>query len=149
MKTYSTKAADIKRQQHVIDASGQTLGRLSTRIACLLMGKHKPIFSRIEDTGDIVIVINAEKVRVTGNKARQKVYYSHSSYPGGFKEATYEALMAKDPTLIIHHAVKGMLPHTFLSAKMKRRLKVYAGEAPPDLAAKAPDKAEPAAGEAK
>ncbi|MDO8568095.1 MAG: 50S ribosomal protein L13 [Dehalococcoidales bacterium] len=151
MKTYATKTADIKRQQHVIDASGQILGRLATQAACLLMGKHKPIFSRIEDTGDIVVVINAAKVRVTGKKAHQKMYYSHSGFPGGFKEITYEALMAKDPTLVIHHAVNGMLPHTFMSAKMKRRLKVFAGAANPELVPppKAPKAEAPSASEAK
>ncbi len=133
VKTYSTKAADIKRQQHVIDASGKTLGRLSSQIAHLLMGKHKPIFSPNSDTGDFVIVINADKVHVTGNKAKQKIYYSHSGYPGGFKTITLEALMQKDSTQVIEHAVKGMLPHTYLSAKMKKRLRVYAGDAHPDL----------------
>ena len=133
VKTYSTKAADIKRQWHVIDASGQTLGRLASRIAHLLMGKHKPIYSPNQDTGDFVIVINADKVHVTGNKAKQKIYYSHSGYPGGFKETTLEALMETHPTRVIEHAVKGMLPHTFLSAKMKKRLRVYSSDDKPDL----------------
>ncbi len=133
VKTYSTKTADIKRQWHVIDASDKTLGRLSSQIAHLLMGKHKPIFSPNSDTGDFVIVINADKVRVTGNKAKQKVYYSHSGYPGGFKETTLEALMQTHPTRVIEHAVNGMLPHTYLSAKMKKRLRVYSSDASPDL----------------
>lgn len=133
IKTYSIKAADIKRQQHVIDASGKTLGRLASQIAGLLMGKHKPVFSPSSDTGDFVTVINADKVRVTGNKAKQKLYYSHSGYPGGFKTVTMEALMETHPTRVIEHAVKGMLPHTYLSAKMKKRLRVYSSNAKPDL----------------
>ncbi len=133
MKTYSTKPADIQRQWHVIDASGKTLGRLASRVAYLLMGKHKPIYSPNSDTGDFVIVINADKVHVTGNKAKQKIYYSHSGYPGGFKETTLEALMETHPTRVIEHAVNGMLPHTYLSAKMKKRLRVYSSDAKPDL----------------
>ncbi len=147
VRSYSTKPADIKRQWHVMDASGQTLGRLSSRIACLLMGKHKPIFSPNGDAGDFVLVINAAKVRVTGDKARQKVYYRHSGYPGGLKEITFEALMAKDPTAAIKHAVEGMLPHNFLSARMKRRLRIYPGETHPDLPqVKAPSQAAEPAG---
>jgi len=134
MKTYSTKAADIERQWHVIDASGKTLGRLATRIAGFLMGKHKPIFSPNLDTGDFVIVINADKVRVTGNKAKQKLYYRHSGYPGGLKSITLEKMMQTNPTRVIEHAVKGMLPHTRLGASMKRKLRVYVGDAHPHLA---------------
>lgn len=134
MKTYSTKASDIERQWHVIDASGKVLGRLATQIANLLMGKNKPIFSRNLDTGDFVIVINAEKVRVTGNKAKQKVYYRHSGYPGGLKSITYEKLMQTKPTQAIEHAVKGMLPHNRLGAKMFKKLRVYAGDTHPHLA---------------
>ena len=131
MKTYSTKTADIKRQWHVIDASGKTLGRLATQIASLLMGKHKPIFSPNLDTGDFVIVINADKVRVTGNKAKQKIYYRHSGYPGGLKSITLEKMMQTNPTRVIEHAVKGMLPHTRLGASMKKKLRVYAGDTHP------------------
>ena len=134
MKTYSTKASDIERQWHVIDASGKTLGRLSTQIARLLMGKHKPIFSPNLDTGDYVVVINAEKVRVTGNKPRQKFYYRHSGYPGGIKSISLERMMQTHPTRVIEHAVKGMLPHTRLGASMKKKLKVYAGDSHPHLA---------------
>ncbi len=133
MKTYSTKPTDIERKWHVIDASGKILGRLATDAARLLMGKHKTIFSPSQDTGDFVIVINADKVHVTGNKAKQKLYYRHSVYPTGLKTTTLEALMATNPTRVIEHAVKGMLPHTFLSAKMKKRLRVYAGDTYPDL----------------
>ncbi len=131
MKTYSTKAADIKRQWHVIDASDKTLGRLATRIARLLMGKHKPIFSPNQDTGDFVVVINAEKVTVTGKKIKQKLYYRHSGYPGGLKSITLEKLMQTHPTRVIEYAVKGMLPHTRLGAVMKKKLKVYAGSVHP------------------
>ncbi len=131
MKTYSVKAGDIKREWHLIDASGKTLGRLATKVAQLLMGKHKPIFSPHLDTGDFVVVINADKVRVTGNKARQKLYYRHSGYPGGFRSVTLEELAQASPSKVIEHAVKGMLPHTRLGAIMIKKLKVYAGDAHP------------------
>jgi len=134
MKTYSTKASDIKRQWHVIDASGKVLGRLATQVASLLMGKHKPIFSRNLDTGDFVVVINAEKVRVTGNKAEQKLYYRHSGYPGGLKSINLEKMMQTKPTWVIEHAVKGMLPHNRLGASMMKKLRVYVGENHPHLA---------------
>jgi len=134
MKTYSTKASDIERQWHVIDASDKVLGRLATQVASLLMGKHKPIFSRNLDTGDFVVIINADKVRVTGNKAEQKLYYRHSGYPGGLKSISLEKMMQTYPTRVIEHAVKGMLPHNRLGAKMMKKLKVYAGEAHPHLA---------------
>ena len=134
MKTYSTKLSDIERQWHVIDASGEVLGRLATRIASLLMGKHKAIFSRNMDTGDFVVVINADKVRVTGNKAKQKVYYRHSGYPGGLKSIRFEEMMQTHPTRVIEHAVKGMLPHTRLGASMFKKLRVYVGDTHPHLA---------------
>ena len=131
MKTYSTKASDIERQWHVIDASGKILGRLATQVASLLMGKHKPIFSRNLDTGDFVVVINADKVRVTGDKVKQKVYYRHSGYPGGLKSITLEKMMQEHPTRVIEHAVKGMLPHNRLGASMVKKLRVYVGDAHP------------------
>jgi len=131
MKTYSTKNADIERKWHLIDASDKTLGRIATRIAGLLMGKHKPIFSPNLDTGDFVVVINADKVHITGNKAKQKLYYRHSGYPGGLKSISLEKMMQTNPTRVIEHAVNGMLPHTRLGASMKKRLKVYAGETHP------------------
>ncbi len=134
MKTYSTRERDIERQWHVIDASGKTLGKLATQIANLLMGKHKPIFSPNLDTGDFVVVTNAEKIRVTGNKTKQKVYYRHSGYPGGLKSVTLEKLMQTHPTRIIEHAVKGMLPHTCLGTSMKRRLRIHVGDVHPHLA---------------
>ena len=133
MKTYSTKVSEIKRDWHVIDATDQVLGRLATRVARLLMGKHKPIFSRNLDVGDYVVIINAEKVRVTGDKAKQKVYYRHSGYPGGLKSITYDKLMQANPTRVIEHAVKGMLPHTRLGGNMMKKLKVYVGDTHPHL----------------
>ena len=134
MKTYSTKASDIKREWHVIDASDKILGRLATQIARLLMGKHKPIFSPNLDTGDFVVVINAEKVQVTGNKAKQKTYYRHSGYPGGLKSINLEKMMQTNPTRVVEYAVKGMLPHNRLGAKMFKKLRVYVGDAHPHLA---------------
>jgi large subunit ribosomal protein L13 len=133
MKTYSVKASEIKRQWHVIDASGEILGRLAADIAKLLMGKHKPIFSRHLDTGDCVIVINAAKVHSSGNKLESKIYSKHSSYPGGLTETTLGEMLRKKPTWVIEHAVKGMLPKNSLGAKMLKKLKVYAGEAHPHL----------------
>ena len=134
MKTYSVKVSEIKRDWHVIDATDQVLGRLATRVARLLMGKHKPVFSRNLDVGDYVVIINADKVRVTGNKAKQKVYYRHSGYPGGLKSITYDKLMQANPTRVIEHAVKGMLPHTRLGASIMKKLKVYVGDTHPHLA---------------
>jgi len=131
MKTYSTKASDIKREWHVFDASDKILGRFATQVASLLMGKHKPIFSPNLDTGDFVVVINAAKVRVTGNKTKQKLYYRHSGYPGGLKSISLEKMMQTHPTRVIEHAVKGMLPHNRLGAKMFKKLKVYAGDTHP------------------
>ena len=131
MKTYSVKASEIKREWHVIDAAGQVLGRLATQVARLLMGKHKPMFTRNLDTGDYVVVINADKVRVTGNKAKQKVYYRHSGYPGGLKTISYDKLVETDPIRVIEHAVKGMLPHTRLGASMMKKLRVYVGDTHP------------------
>jgi len=134
MKTYSTKAGEIERQWHVIDASDKILGKLATEAATLLMGKHKPTFSRHLDTGDFVVIINAEKVRFTGKKAEQKLYYRHSGYAGGLKSVNLGRLMAINPNRVIEHAVKGMLPHNRLGAQMLKKLKVYAGEAHPHLA---------------
>jgi len=133
MKTYSTKASDIKREWYLIDASGEVLGKVATRIAGLLMGKHKPIFSRHLDTGDYVVVINAEKVRVTGDKAKQKLYYRHSGYPGGLRSESLEEMLEAHPTRIIEHAVKGMLPRNRLGASMMKRLRIFVGENHPHL----------------
>ena len=131
MKTYSTKASDIKREWHIIDASDKVLGKLATQVASLLMGKHKPIFCRHLDVGDFVVVINAEQVRVTGNKTKQKLYYRHSGYPGGLKGISLERMMQTSPSQVIEHAVKGMLPHNRLEARMMKRLRVYVGDAHP------------------
>jgi large subunit ribosomal protein L13 len=134
MKTYSTKAADIQRQWHVLDASGQILGKLATQAATLLLGKHKPIFSPNLDTGDFVVIINADKVRFSGNKEEKKLYYRHSGYPGGLKSVSLEEMMQADPTRVVTQAVKGMLPNNRLRAVRMKKLKVYVGEAHPHLA---------------
>lgn len=134
MKTYSTKISEVEREWHVIDASGKTLGRLASEVAQLLRGKHKPMYVPYLDTGDFVVVINASKVRVTGKKARQKIYYHHSGYPGGLKSTSYAKMMETHPTRIIEHAVKGMLPHNRLGAAMFNKLKVYAGPTHPHQA---------------
>jgi len=131
MKTYSTKASEIKRQWHTIDASGKVLGKVATEAASLLMGKHKPIFTRHLDSGDFVVITNAEKIRVTGNKSQQKLYYRHSGYPGGLKSISLEKLSQTEPTRVIEYAVKGMLPKNRLRDGMMKRLKVYVGEAHP------------------
>jgi len=129
MKTYIATPEHIKSTHHfyVIDAEGVILGRLATKAATVLMGKHKPIYTPFLDTGDYVIVINAEKIRVTGKKAEKKIYRSHSGYPGGLKEITFEKLQAKNPEEIIRHAVKGMMPKGPLGRQMFKKLKVYAG----------------------
>ncbi len=131
IKTYVTKASDIERQWHHYDATDEVLGRLATRIAWRLMGKHKPIFCRNLDVGDFVVVTNAEKVRVTGNKAKQKMYYRHSGYPGGLKSTSLEKLLERHPTRVIEYAVRGMLPQNKLRASMMKRLRVYAGDSHP------------------
>jgi large subunit ribosomal protein L13 len=127
MKSYTAKPADIERAWHLIDATDLTLGRLSSRVARLLMGKHKPIFTPSMDTGDYVVIINAEKVRVTGRKAQQKVYVRHSGYPGGLKSITLGKMMKEFPTRALENSVNGMLPHTRLGNAMKKRLRVFAG----------------------
>ena len=128
MKTYTVKAKELIPQWHVVDATDQPIGRLAARVATILRGKHRPNFTPYLDMRDFVIVINAGRVRVTGNnKMRQKTYYRHSQYPGGFKETTLEKMMATHPTRVIEHAVRGMLPHNRLGAKLRRHLKVYVG----------------------
>ncbi len=134
MKTYTPRASDIERRWHVIDASGKTLGRIATDIAQLLRGKSKPTYSPHLDTGDFVVVINAAKVRVTGKKAEEKIYYRHSGYPGGLKSITFAKMLATHPERPIEHAVKGMLPHNSQGRAMARRLKVYAGDTHPHQA---------------
>jgi large subunit ribosomal protein L13 len=125
--TYSPKPGEIERQWHVIDASDVVLGRLATHVATLLRGKHKPTFAPHVDTGDFVIVINASKVALTGNKRQTKVAYRHSGYPGGLKQVGYEELLTKRPERAVELAVKGMLPHNRLSNRLIGKLKVYAG----------------------
>jgi large subunit ribosomal protein L13 len=127
VKTYAVREADIERGWWLVDAADQTLGRLATRIAGLLEGKHKPSWSPHLDTGDHVVVINAARVKVTGNKLVQKSYYRHSGYPGGLKEESLKALMARKPEIVIERAVKGMLPQNRLGRAMFKKLKVYAG----------------------
>jgi large subunit ribosomal protein L13 len=131
MTTYSTKAKDIKRQWHLVDAKGQILGRMSTRIADLLIGKSKSYYSTHLDCGDWVVVINAQNVRVTGKKKKQKIYYRHSGYPGGLKAFTFEQIIQKDPRKIIEHAVRGMLPKNKLRKKRMGRLKVFVSKEHP------------------
>lgn len=131
MKTYSAKAADVNRGWYIIDASEQILGRLATEAARRLRGKHKAEFTPHVDTGDYIIVINAEKVTVTGRKFENKTYYSHSGYPGGMKQIQFDKLQEKNPTKIIELAIKGMLPKNSLGRDMYRKLKVYAGSEHP------------------
>lgn len=126
MKTHAVKASEITREWHVIDASGQTLGRLAARVAVLLRGKHKPTYSPHLDVGDHVIVINAAKIKVTGHKLSDKMYYRHSQYPGGLKTVALGELLEKRPGRVIELAVKGMLPHNSLGRQMFRKLRVYA-----------------------
>ncbi|MDN4502034.1 50S ribosomal protein L13 [Alteromonadaceae bacterium BrNp21-10] len=127
MKTFVAKPATVERDWFVVDATDKTLGRFATEIARRLRGKHKPEFTPHVDTGDYIVVINAEKVVVTGNKAQNKMYYSHSGYPGGLKEVNFEKLQAKKPEMIIEKAVKGMLPKGPLGRAMFRKMKVFAG----------------------
>jgi len=134
VRTYSPKPGDITRQWYVIDAADVVLGRLATQAATLLRGKHKPIFAPHADTGDYVIVVNAAKVALTGNKRRDKVLYRHSGYPGGLKRTRYEELLSKRPERAVQLAVKGMLPHNKLGRKLLRKLKVYAGPDHPHAA---------------
>lgn len=134
MNTLTPKPDDIQRAWYVVDATDLPLGRLSTKIAAILCGKNKPYYVRNIDTGDYVIVINAEKVRVTGLKSQQKTYKRYSGYPGGLKEIPFEKMLEQHPTRIIEHAVRGMMPKTVLGDAMFKKLKVYAGSEHPHLA---------------
>jgi large subunit ribosomal protein L13 len=134
MKTYSQKASEVQRDWFVVDATDQTLGRLATQIATLLRGKHKPTFSPNLDGGDFVVVVNAEKVRLTGRKEDQKMYYRHSGYPGGFKAIPYRRMMNSHPDRILRFAIKGMLPKTRLGRQQILKLKIYAGPTHPHAA---------------
>ena len=127
MKTYTAKPGEIERQWLLVDAEGQTLGRLATRIADLLRGKGKPQYTPHVDTGDFVVVVNAEKIAVTGTKLDSKIYYRHSGYPGGIKQRTLREQLERRPTEVIRLAVKGMLPKNKLAAAQLRKLKIYAG----------------------
>lgn len=127
MKTISAKEQDIQRDWYVVDAQGQTLGRLATRVATVLRGKHKPIYTPHVDCGDYVVIVNAEKIHTTGNKATQKKYYRHSGYPGGLREVTLKDQLQRFPTRVLESAVRGMLPKNRLGRQMFKKLKVYAG----------------------
>lgn len=127
MKTFMAKAEEVQRKWYVVDATGKPLGRLASEVASILRGKNKPTYTPHVDTGDHVIVINAEKIVLTGNKLNNKIYRHHSGWPGGLKEMKYSQLMAKSPERVIELAVKGMLPHNSLGRKMFRKLKVYRG----------------------
>ena len=134
MKTYSAKAGEVTRDWFVVDAADKTLGRLASEIAHRLRGKHKPEFTPHVDTGDYIVVINAEKVRVTGAKAKDKMYHRHTGYPGGLKTISFEKLVEKAPERVIQGAVKGMLPRNPLGRAMFKKLKVYAGSEHPHAA---------------
>ena len=134
MKTYSAKPGEVTREWYLVDAEGKTLGRLATQIADTLRGKRKPQFTPHVDTGDFVIVVNAEKIHVTGQKLDQKVYYHHSGYPGGLRTRTLREQLERRPTEVIRKAVKGMLPKNKLAAAQLGKLKVYAGPEHPHAA---------------
>jgi large subunit ribosomal protein L13 len=131
MKTYTPKPGEVERRWYVVDAEGEVLGRLASRVAEILRGKHKPAFTPHLDTGDYVIVVNAAKVRVTGRKFTDKMYFTHSGYMGGEKLTPFSAMMAKSPPKVIELAVKGMLPKNNLGRLMRKKLKVYAGAGHP------------------
>ena len=134
MKTYSAKPETVERDWYVVDAKGKTLGRLATEVAGRLRGKHKPVYTPHVDTGDYIVVINADKVQVTGNKRSDKIYRRHSGYPGGLKSISFEKLILRKPEMVIELAVKGMLPRNPLGRAMYRKLKVYAGAEHPHAA---------------
>lgn len=138
MNTYMAKAADVQRKWYVVDADGMVLGRLASQVAAILRGKNKPIYTPYVDTGDYVIIINADKVKLTGKKLDQKIYYHHTGYAGGLKETPYRKLLAEKPEFAVKHAVVGMLPKGPLGRKMATKLKVYAGESH-DHAAQQPE----------
>jgi large subunit ribosomal protein L13 len=137
LKTHAVKAAEIERRWFVVDASNQPLGRLATRIATVLKGKHKPLYSPHLDVGDFVVVVNAGKVYLSGQKRSQKVYKHHSGYPGGLKTEGVAQVLEKHPTRVVERAVKGMLPHNALGDHMLKKLKVYAGPTHPHQAQQA------------
>ena len=134
MKTFSAKPETVKRDWYVVDADGKTLGRLATEIASRLRGKHKPEYTPHVDTGDYIVVVNAEKIHVTGRKATDKMYHRHTGFPGGLKSVSFEKLVGHKPEMIIEKAVKGMLPRGPLGRAMYSKLKVYAGTSHPHTA---------------
>jgi large subunit ribosomal protein L13 len=134
VKTYTVKPGDVQRGWFVVDAADQILGRLTSQIAQVLRGKHKPLYSPHVDAGDFVVVLNADKVRLTGNKADQKTYFWHTGFPQGARTVTYRMAMAKNPAWVIQHAVKGMLPHNRLGRQMIKKLKIYNGSEHPHAA---------------
>lgn len=134
MQTQSVQAHEVEKKWHLVDATGVPLGRLASKIATILRGKHRPSYTPNTDTGDFVIVVNAEKVRLTGNKLNAKLYQTHSGIPGGLKEEPYKLLLERRPELAIDRAVRGMLPKTTLGRQMRRKLKVYAGPQHPHQA---------------
>jgi len=135
-KTYAVKIGDVQREWRVLDADGATLGRLATQVATLLRGKHRVSFTPSLDTGDPVIIVNAEKIKVTGNKLKDKMYVRHSGYPGGFRAENLERLLSRRPEEVIRRAVRGMLPQNRLGDQMMRKLHVYAGSEHPHAAQK-------------
>jgi len=134
MRTFTPSAKDITREWFVVDAEGQTLGRMATRIAAVLRGKHKPTFTPHMDLGDHVIVVNADKIVLSGSKGEQKLYHSHSGFPGGIRSVPFAAMLHKQPTQVVERAVKGMLPKNRLGRAMSSKLKVYAGPDHPHAA---------------
>lgn len=139
MKSYLAKPQEVERQWLLVDATDLVLGRMSARVAALLRGKHKPTFTPNVDTGDFVIVVNADKVRLTSDKLLTKIKYRHSGIPGGFKQIPFGKLMEKDPAETVRRVIKGMLPHNSLGRQMARKLKVYAGSEHPHQAQQAVD----------
>lgn len=127
MKTFVAKPAEVEHKWFVVDAEGKTLGRLATQVATILRGKHKPIYTPHVDCGDYVIIVNAEKIEVTGKKRSEKLYRWHTGFPGGLKQRTFEEMLAKQPEKILYQAIKGMLPHNALGAQMINKLKIFVG----------------------
>lgn len=136
MSTFMAKKEEVKRDWYVIDATGKPLGRIATKVAMILKGKHKPIYTPHVDTGDHVIIVNADKVILTGKKMDDKIYYSHTGYPGGIKARNFRSYMSKSPEKVVYKAIWGMLPHNVLGRKMIKKLKIYRGEQHPHEAQK-------------
>ncbi|MCX7090004.1 MAG: 50S ribosomal protein L13 [Legionellales bacterium] len=134
MKTFSAKAHEVKRDWYIVDASNKTLGRLAAQIAIRLRGKHKAVYTPHVDTGDYIVVTNVETIKVTGRKFKDKIYYSHTGFPGGIKEISFEKMQAKHPARVLERAVKGMLPKNSLGRDMFRKLKIYVGSEHPHAA---------------